>query len=228
MRRFLWLAVAAALLAGVWTVVPSALVRQRLASALREGLQPAGALDVRARATAPALLRGTVDRVMVEASQVRVGEIVAERLSADLQGLRFRRMQGGAFEITGVESGTVEVRVSQDDLTVYLAHLGVASPAVTIDDTGVTATGNLRAGPVMAPMRVRGRFVVVEEADLVFAVESVDVGGLTVPGGVVTTLLGAPGQPIISLRRLPVPARIERVTSASGRVVVTARVRSQP
>jgi hypothetical protein len=228
MRRALWVIIAAAVLAGVWTVLPSLIVQRQLAAALREGLRPAGRLEVRARTSAPALLRGRVDSVVVSAAGVRVGEMVAEGFTADLRGLRFRRPQGGAPAIAGIEAGTVGLRVTQANLAAYLAQHGVENVSVVIDDSGVTASGNLKMGPVMAPVRLRGQFVAVDAVDLFFRVESLDVGGLVVPGAVVTAMLGAGGQPIISLRQLPVPVVIDRVTSSPGHIGVAAHVQSRP
>jgi hypothetical protein len=228
MRRVLWLVIAAAVLASVWTVLPSLLVQRHLASALRERLQATGRLDVRARTTAPALLRGLVNHVTVFAAGVRMGEMVAEGLTADIRGLRFRWAPGGALTMTGVDGGTVELWVGQADLAAYLTQHGVDGASVTVDASGITASGNLKVGSITAPVRLHGHFVVVDAVDLFFRVESVDVGGLTMPGAVVTAMLGAGGQPIISLRQLPVPVVIDRVATSPGRVVVVAHVQSEP
>jgi hypothetical protein len=80
----------------------------------------------------------------------------------------------------------------------------------------------------MAAARLKGQFVVVQDVDLLLRVESLDVSGLTVPGHLMTAILGGADHPIISLRRLPVPVVIDRVTTTPGRVVVTARVGRMP
>jgi hypothetical protein len=227
MRRPLWGLAAIALAIGLWTVVPSAFVERQLAVSLQERLR-ATRVDVRARATAPGLLRGQVARVTVTAAGARAGEITAERLTAEFAGVRFMRAQGGALDITGVDSGGAELRVTEADLEAYLKQRGVENPSVTIDEAGVTVGGTLRAGPVMAPARLTGQFVVVQQTDLLFTVASVDVGGLNVPGHLVTALLGASEHPIISLRRLPVRVVIDRVASSAGRVVLTAHVERTP
>jgi hypothetical protein len=228
MRGLLWGIAAAALAIGAWTVVPSAVVQRQLDLALRERLQPAGRLEVRARATALGLLRGQVARATVAAAGVRTGEITAERLTAEFRGLRFARTQQDVLDVTGVDSGAVELHVTRADLEAYLTRRGVENPSVAIDEAGVTVSGTLRAGPVAAPVRLTGQFVVAGETDLLFSVASVDVGGLNVPGQLVTALLGASEHPIISLRRLPVRVVIDRVASSAGRVVLTAHVERTP
>jgi hypothetical protein len=224
MRRLVWILIGIALLAALWVWIPSALVQRSVAAVLRERLQPSGALHVRARASAPSLLQRRVERLDISAAGVRVGEVTADGLTVALQGLQFERQAEGTLVIASVQSGSVELRISQANLEAFLRGRGVESPLVSIDESGVTARGTVRAGPVTAAAQLRGRFVAVNDTDLLFRIDAFDVSGMAVPGALATAILGTSAQPIVSLRGLPVPATIERVTSGAGQVVVLARV----
>jgi hypothetical protein len=227
MRRAAWLIVGVVLVAVLWALVPSLIIQQRLTSALRQRL-PAAELSVRVRATAPGLLRGYVNRVHVVALGVSVGELTAERFSATIVGLRLRPGAGGAVEVGGVQSGTARLEVTHENLAMYLAQRGVQDPNVTIDESGVTATGNLQAGPVLAPAKIRGRFNVANQTDLYFHTESLELGGLSVTGSLTTALLGPVQRPLISLSGLPVPVVVDNVSHVSGRVLIDARIAGTP
>jgi hypothetical protein len=227
MRRAAWPIAGVVLVATLWALVPSLIVQQRLTSALRQGL-PAAEVSVRARATASGVLRGYVNRVDVSAARVRVGELTAERFSASLVGVQLRRNSGGDVEVAGVQSGTARLEVTQENLAEYLGQRGVQEPKVTIDESGVTATGNLQAGPVLAPATIRGQFSVVNKADLYFQIESLELGGVSVAGSLATALLGTAQRPLITLSELPVPVVADRVSHVPGRVLVDARIGGTP
>ena len=222
--RALWLLILIALVAVVGFWGPSWLVQRPIAALLQERLQAAGEISVRARASLPGLVRRRVERVDVSAIGVRVGDVVAERFSATLHGITVTQVFGGPLGLTGVESGTAELTVGQADLERFLRDRGVGSPSVAIDASGVTATGDVRVGPVLASARVRGQFAVIEKTDLHFRPESFEMNGVAVPGPLIAGILGATTQPIVTLRGLPVPMAIERITSAPGRITVFARI----
>lgn len=207
---------------GVWG--PSWLVQRAIAGLLQERLQATGEISVRARASLPGLVRGRIERLDVSATGVRVGDVIAERFSATLRGVTVTQVFGGAPALTGVESGTAELTVGQADLERFLRDRGVGRPSVAIDASGVTATGDVRVGPVLASARVRGQFTVIEKTDLSFRPESFEMNGVAVPGPLVAGILAATTRPIVTLRGLPVPMAIERMTSAPGRITVFARI----
>jgi hypothetical protein len=227
MGRAAWLIAGAVLVAVVWALVPSLIVQRQLTAMLRQRLQATG-VSVRARATVPGLLRGHVNRLDVSASRMRVGELTAEVFGATIMGLQLHRGPGGAVEIASVQSGTARLEVTQENLTEFLTRRAVQDPKVAIDETGVTATGNIQAGPVLAPAKIRGRFGVVDRTELHFQVESLELGGVSVAGSLATAFLGTAERPLISLRELPVPVVVESVSHTPGRVVVHARMGGTP
>lgn len=208
--------------AGIWG--PSWLVQRPITALLQERLQATGEVSVRTRASLLGLVRRRIERVDVTATSVRVGDVVAERFSATLHAVTVTYAVGGALAITDAESGTAELTVGQADLERFLEGRGVRTPSVVIDASGVTATGTIQVGPVLAGVRVHGQFVVIEKTSLSFRPESFEMNGVAVPGPLVAGILDATTGPIVTLRGLSVPVAIERITSAPGRVTVTARI----
>lgn len=224
MRRAVWVLVGIAALAAVWTWVPSAVVQRQVAVALRGRLESAGSVTVRARATLAGLARQRVNRIEIDARGARVGEVAAERLTATLEGVSFHRGPGGVVVVTRIDSGAAQIEITQADLERYLRDRHVENPSVNIDETGVVATGGMRIGPVQATARLRGQFFAVDDRDVYFRVASLDVSGADVPPSLAETVLAVAGRPILSVRDLPVPVRIDRIDSTTGRVVIRARI----
>ncbi len=223
MRRTIWVLAALAGAAAAWVWGPSLLVQRELTSLLQTSLRATRGVSVHARASALGLLRGRVDHVRVTAAGVQLGDLVAERLTATLSSLRFDRV-GGRLELAGVGVGDAALTITRGDLERLLWLRGVQRPSVTIDESGVQATGEITAGPVSAEARLRGQFYAVGRTDLYFRVDAFDMGGMEVPAPLMTAILGVSARPIVSLRGLPVPMVIERITSGSGEVVVAARI----
>jgi hypothetical protein len=226
--RAAWMLVLGAVVAvaGFWG--PSWLVQRPVAALLRERLQATGEISVGTRASLVGLVRHRIERVDVTARGVRVGDVIAERFSATLHGITVTRVAGGALALGGIESGSAELTIGQADLERFLRDRGVGSPSVALDASGVTATGDVRVGPVLVSARMRGQFAVTDTTDLSFRPESFEVNGVVVPGPLVAGFLAATTRPVVSVRGLPVAMAIERVTSEPGRITVFARIGTSP
>jgi len=223
MRRVFWLLVVIAALAVLWSWVPSLAVERQIAAVLRARLEASGPVTVRARTTLVALAQERVERIDIEARGVRLGDLVADRLTAKLEGVAFRRAPDGVVVVTNIQAGAAEIEITEDDLERYLGARGVDNPSVHIDKTGVSATGGMRVGPVLATARLRGQFYAVDGRDLYFRVTSLEVSGVDVPRALAETVLAVAAQPVVSVRHLPVSIRIDRIDAEAGRVVVHAR-----
>lgn len=226
-RARLVIASVAALVAVGW-ILPSLFVQHRLGAALRPRLQASGGISVRALTSVFSLARGRVDRTEVLASGVHLGELTAQTLRMRVDGLRVRRAPDGSVVAIGARSGWAELRVGREDLETFLRQRGVINPTVTIDPSGVAASGGVRAGPISVQVRLRGQFYAADRADLHFRVDALEAGALPVPGPLATTVLQATTGPLVSFRRLPIPVAIEQVSSVQDRVVVTARIVGTP
>jgi hypothetical protein len=228
MRRAGWIIAGAVALVAVGWGLPSLFVQYQLGRALRPRVQASGGMSVRALTSALALAAGRVHRAEVWASGVRMGELTAQTLRIRVDDLRVRRAPDGSVVVVGARSGWAELQVGREDLEAFLRERGVVNPAVTIAPSGVEASGGVRAGPIAVMMRLRGQFYVVDRVDLHFRVDGLEAGEVPVPGPLVTTVLQATTGPLISFRRLPVAVAIEQVSSAHGRIVITARVAGVP
>lgn len=224
MRRVLWVAVGVAGLAGLWLGLPSWIVQRQAEAALRAGLQPAGGLEVRARATAAGLAAGRIDRLEVAAREVRLGELTAARLDARLVGAVLAPSPGGGLTVVGARGGTVSIEVSREDLERFLRTRGVGAPSVRMDETGVSASGQMRVGIVDASVEVRGQFYAASGTDLFFRVASLRVNDAEVPAPLATAALVLTTRPLVTLRDLPVRVAVERITTADDRLSLVARV----
>lgn len=220
MRLPYWILAGAAVLVLLW--VPPRVVERQATAALQSALQPSGALAVRARVTPLGLLRGRVDRLDLEAAGVRLGDLVAGRLAAELRGVTLRRA-GGGWAIV-VRSGNASVEIGRADLERYLRERGVEQPSVRIDASGIEAAGGVRIGPVSATARVLGQFYAASGTDLHFRVDSLDLSGTQVPAGMANAVFATAGRPVATLRGLPVSSHIERVVAEPGRVIVRVRI----
>ncbi|MDR7521046.1 MAG: LmeA family phospholipid-binding protein [Armatimonadota bacterium] len=227
MRRVVWIAAGLAALLAAWVLLPSLLLQQTVAAALRPHVEAAGTLHVRARATAWGLLRGRIAWLEIDATRVRLGDVTAERLSGRLRGVTVRLKPPRRWTVTGVEGGTLEVEVGQHDLEAYLRARGVERPSVTIDTGGVAASGELRAGPLVAAAHLRGQFYVSGGTDLYFQITSLNLNGTDLPPGL-TAVLGVAGRPVLSLRSLPVAVTVTQIAYREGRMTVGARAGAAP
>ncbi|MDI6772474.1 MAG: DUF2993 domain-containing protein [bacterium] len=224
MHRAVWWLIGIAALASLWSWVPSAFVRYQVAASIRAQLGTPGQLTIRVRTTAWSFARGRVDHLEIEARDLSLSQVSVRRFRASMTGVEMAGPGQGGPAIRSAESGNAELEIGQPDLERLLAAHGIIGPAVAIDADGITATGLLRAGPVAGPARVSGQFYAASGTDLHFRVTSLAVNGMELPPALANAVLAVASQPILSLRGLPVPVQIERVTLEIGRVVVYAQV----
>lgn len=213
------LAIVVGLALAVWA--PSIIVQRQMAAALRAHADPSGSVRVRVRATAWGLVQRRVERVHVEATAIRLGDLVADRLTADLTGVQFVRSRGG-WAPARVRSGDAVAEIGRGQLERFLRERGVDHPEVLVEPSGVTVNAAMPAGAVRVPVRLRGQFE-ASGRDLRFRVASLEVSGAELPQVLAGSLMGLV-QPVISLRGLPIPLVIDRVSTETGRVIVRARV----
>jgi hypothetical protein len=211
-----------AILAAVVLTVgaPSALVARQMTAAVRAHVEPGGSVRVRVRATAWGLVQQRLDRVQIEARGIRLGDLVADHLSAELVGVRFTRQPEG-WTPSRVQSGEAMAGIGGARLERFLLERGLEQPRVVVEPSGVTVEAAMPAGAVRVPFRLRGRFEAAGR-DLRFRATSLEVSGTELPQPLADTLVGL-AQPVISLSRLPIPMVVDRVATEPGRVVVRAR-----
>jgi hypothetical protein len=212
------LGIAAAGVVTVW--LPSTLLARQVAAAVRLHLATGGTVRVTARATAWGLAAGRVDRIDVTATDVRLGELVARRVTARLRDVRAAR-DGRAWRIVQVASGQTEVEIGAEALQQVLASRGVQRAQVAIGPGAVAATGELRVGVVLLPLSVRVQPYSATGRDLRFRVVALAVGGAGVPSALADAVLAA-AQPPVTFHGLPWPLRVTRVETSAGAIRIVA------
>lgn len=220
--RWLLVIVVIALAAGVFGVwIPSMLAERQVAEALRPHIDPAGSLSVRARTTAFDYPQGRIRRLDVDARGLMIGDLTAEGFRASMKDVTLGQSASGGASVRA-RAGRLAVTIAPDDLKKFLRTRGVENPEVAIDASGVKASGRIRAGAVEVTARLSGQFQ-GSGRDLRFRVTSLDVGGVELPPAVASTVF-AMIQPSVSLDALPFAAEVDRVSTDTGRVVVSAHV----
>ncbi len=225
--RLLLVAGLAALVLALLVWVPSRSAAGAVGGALLESMGGTGLVSVRARATALGMSRGVVGYVEVVATRVPLGDLVAARVRLTSRNLRLSRGQGGKVEVTGAEVVTAQVEIDPRDLEQLLLSKGVESPEVKVGKDGITAAGVIRMGPVNTTARLRGSVHEVGGTDLFFRIQSIEVGGVQLPPDVTRAAVALAGEPVLSLRDLPLPIAIERVAYGEGRLTIHAAGRSR-
>jgi hypothetical protein len=226
MRRALWILIAAAVGIAAAIVIPARAVERQITAAIQPLLEPGGTVTVRARASPLGLARGYLSRVRVTAHAIRIGALTAQRLDASLSGVDLVKTASGDRALGRVRGGGAVIEFGRGDLERFLRTRGVDTPEVTIDEAGVSAEGVVTVGGAAVRARVRGQFYSAGP-DLLFRIASLQVSGVDVPPAIVQTAMGLV-RPAVSLRDLPFPMVIDRVTSEPGRVIVRARVEEAP
>lgn len=217
--------VALALVLLVWA--PSRSAARAVDAALRQSLGGAGSLSVRARATALGMARGMVNYVEVAATRIPLGDLVAARVWITLRAVQLERGEGGRIGIARAGSVAAQVEIDSRDLEQFLLSKGVESPAVKVGDEGITAAGVIKVGPIQTTAKLRGFAHEVGGTDLYFRIQSIEVGGVELPADVTRAAVALAGEPVLSLRGLPIPIAIERVAYSDGRVVLWAAGRDR-
>ncbi|MEK7443507.1 MAG: glycosyltransferase family 39 protein [candidate division NC10 bacterium] len=175
-----------------------------------------------------ALLRGEVDRLVVEADSALVGEFVRNRtplrarnVRLSVEGLLFhpqRLVETGRLELLGLRALRVHrLTVTEAELQEFVRaqkgftradlHLGEGSADVGLVWSGPTLSARLR----LLPASGAGPFTL--------GVEAVSVGGIRVPGPLVGWVVRHL-DPTPRLRRLPVEVSLAPVTILPGRLEV--------
>jgi hypothetical protein len=199
---------------------PTLIIQRQMVTVLREHVEPDGTVRVRVLATAWGLVQQQVTRMRVEATGIRLGDLVADRLNAQLAGIEFERSPQGWVPVR-VRAGTATAEIGQARLEQFLRERGVEQPEVRVEPAGIIVLGAMPAGAVRVTVRLQGQFEAAGR-DLRFRATSLEIGGTEVPQQLADTLVGLV-QPSISLSRLPIPLVVQRVSAASGRLIVRAQ-----
>jgi hypothetical protein len=225
-RLVTWLLVIVVLVTGAVIVAP-ALVAWRVEAAIAQELPGTASVDVRVRTAPWRLIRGTLDRVEVEARRALLGEIIADQLSVRLRDVQLdlsRLMLERTLAVARVGDGEGMVVLGHEDVARFLVTArGVGRAVVTLAGGVVTIEGDVRVGTVDLRARLEGRLVVSSPTTVDLHVQTLTVSGVEIPEEIGRVLVSGLN-PLITLRGIPLPVRIESVAADEGQVRIHVRV----
>lgn len=225
-RLVTWLLVIVVLVIGAVIVAP-AVVAWRVEAAIAQEFPGSASVDVRVRTAPWRLIRGTLDRVEVDARRAPTGGIIADRLSVRLRDVHLdlsRLMLERTLAVARVGDGEGMVVLGHEDLARYLATAkGLGRAVVTLAGGVVTIEGDVRVGVTDLRARLEGRLVVVSPTTVDLHVQTLTVSGVEIPEETGRVLVSGLN-PLITLQGLPVPIRIESVAVEEGKVHMRLRV----
>ncbi len=225
-RLVTWLLVIVVLVIGAVIIAPI-VVAWRVEAAIAENFPGTTDVDVRVRTAPWRLIRGTLDSVEVEARRALLGEIIADQLSVRLRDVQLdlsRLMLERTLAVARVGDGEGMVVLGHEDVARFLATArGVGRPVVTLAGGVVTIEGDVRVGTVDLRARLEGRLVVSSPTTVDIRVQTLTVSGIEIPEEIGRMLVGNLN-PLITLRGIPLPVRIESVAADEGQVRIHVRV----
>jgi hypothetical protein len=210
--------VAAALaLSGCSTAVVRRGVERRVERRLTDILGPAEKYRVRIRDTRdPELVQGRARRVEIEGTKIRAkSQILIDSLRLVLVGLRY---EGGEPYFVSVERSDLDVEFTDDALNKYLREYHARyDPDVqfSLDRVSVKMVYPFLGKPTT--IRATGRLVLKDGQQLLFDADSADVSFLNQPG-FGERFVEDRVNPLLDLRRIDFPARLEEVQVFEGRI----------
>jgi len=224
MARRWWLGFALALVvatvsSGCSTRIVRRNAEKRLARRLEEFLGPAEKYRVRIYGTTDAqLVAGRVRRLVFEGYRILArGVLPVEYLWGELREIRY---VGGEAELLEIRDSDLAVEFSEAGLNRYLReHHGRYQPELTVLDGTVRATILYRIAGTPAPIAAVGRLVVVDHQRLDFRAEQVETP-LPIHPDSARSLLEEIVNPIVDLRRIDWPLRLDTVRVEQGRIMV--------
>jgi len=207
----------------------------RLRAAAAEGLadfvrEPEG-MTIQAEYGAERLLRGDVDRVVLEADSAVVGELTRGRAPLRVHSIRViasgvrvnpgRLAATGRLEVLDIEHIRVErLRVDEADLLAFVrAQKGLSHATLTLGDGAAWVTTGFTRGPSLAARLQFGPGQ--DEAPFSLIIDDVRLGGVALPDLLVRWIVRHL-DPTPRLRKLPVPVSLGTIRVAPGRLEIAA------
>lgn len=190
-------------------------IEKRIAARLRTLIGPADHYRVRILETRDAeLVVGSIRRLEIEGTNVLAnGQLRLRKLNVSARGIKFR---GGPDDLAVVRQSRVAVQISEASLNEYLARARSRNQArVSFRDGSVTLFGNLRVLAAEVPIETSGRLEIAAGQQLLFRAEQVVAPDLRLPG-TGAEFVERRVNPLVDLRRLQWPIRLEAVHVADG------------
>lgn len=209
-----------------WVFIP--LAEQVLSRAARRWAS--GEVEVRVEAfPAWQLLQGHLDRVKINAKEVRLNGLTLAELQGEFRQVRFSwwaAWHHGDFSYSFQEPGNIQVQVREEDLTQYLSgrwNLPLQDLAVAIAGTRVRLTASLVVAGQKLPVLLQGTMTLTPPGTIRVVPDRVQVGLLS-PGPELREKLAAYTTFPLPLDTLPVRVEFHRLEGGEGQLTLHGSV----
>lgn len=207
----------------VWTVAIPGIMQWQLEAALRRSF-PAESIRVGVRGRPDQILNGRISWLTLDIREAVVDGLRLAELTAQVAQLELdspRLFNGGPLVIRKVGPGRASVTITEEGLRRYLEARGLKNSKVRLSDGHLMLEGMIPVLQTDFRATMQGRFVLVEERQVVFQVESFTVSGLTMSPEIANVLI-APLNPLLRADQLPIPLRLRQLVVDKGRLTLMA------
>lgn len=213
------------LVIGALFVAPSLVLSSLLEGDLRGALRAREA-SVRVTASPLAAVQGRLSRLHVRARGADFGGTIVDEVVLDLYGLTVDpgRALRGDLVLRGLEGGTAELVVGEENLRRYLESRAVEGATVRMAGGVLEVTGRVAVLSALVDVTLHGGLVLRDGLRVDLEIRDLRVSGVLVPREL-GTVLAVSVNPLLTAPQEPVPLRFTGVTVDGGTVHLTAEVR---
>jgi LmeA-like phospholipid-binding len=200
---------------------------RRIGHKLVDLIGPADEYKVRILGTRDAdIVAGRVRCIEIDGWNVRAGhQIELESLHLELHELHYHPAPD---ETVSVGESHLVIQLTQEALNEYLRRQEPDHPTdVTLNAGSVTLKGSMDLLGVPTPLVTSGRLEIVEHTRLDFRADTVQLSGDPIPG-IGAAYVESHLNPLLNIKRLHVPLRLDEVETQPGRLVVRGSISLPP
>ena len=169
------------------------------------------------------LLGGRIEDLTIIGHRVRTKDgLVIDQLTVHMHKIEVDTRKK---QIKRVESASFALGVRQEDLSRLASAKmhGIGNPQVLLAENSVAVVMPAKVLNTSMDTVLRGTLAVEEEQKVLFVADGLTIGPLAVPGAVVSAAVSRIN-PLADLRTLPVPVRVDSLTTEAGVLAVKGRL----
>lgn len=218
-------------LSASWAARTEQAVQQRLTAVMQGLVEPGGGAQVRLQVGPPwALWQGRVARLQVEASRVRLGDVVAHRVTVEAEQLQLdlpSLLESGRLLVRQARRLQAHLVLTEQDVNEYLkAHYEAARwVTVRLRPEGPSLVAEFGTDPRRLLVQADGRLEVAGERAVVLVFERLAIQPAS-EAPLTFQLAGLANPMELQLGELPVPVVLEQVRTEEGELHILGRYRT--
>jgi hypothetical protein len=202
-------------------------VERRIGRKLVELLGPADQYKVRITDTRDAdIVVGRIRRIEIDGWNVLAGhQIELESLHLEAHNLHY---EPPPDETLSVGESSLVIQLTEQALNDYLRRQNPDAPTgISLEAGTVTINGSLMLLGVPTPLVTSGHLEIVDHTKLMYRADTVRLTGEPIPG-IGPAYVESHLNPLLDIRRLRVPLRLDDVETQPGRLVVRGSISLPP